>query len=305
MTDQATDQPNLDASELQAAVTRLTSSITRMDELVDQLSRWLKKTYEAQLSPEMLSLVREMRRDSQIISRNSAQDAIRMHQLEELVRTSALITSSLEPEQVLEEVMDTVIHLTNAERGYLMLHDEQTNTFTIRTSRNRGRRTLSDDDVIFSRSIAHAAIDQAQPIITSNAQNDPRFQGMQSVSVNNLRSIMAIPLLLRGEVIGVLYADNPITQGVFTAEIMPVLLAFAGQAAIAIDNAKRFSQVKADLHRAEQEVMELRIQVDERKKEQAVREITETEYFQELETLARNLRRKAGRPAKADDGDEN
>jgi len=293
MTDRA-DQPN-GADALEATIGRLNTAIGRMDELVDQLSRWLIKTYEVQLSPEMLSLAREMRRDAQIISQMSAQNATRIHQLEELVRISALITSSLEPEQVLEEVMDTVIHLTNAERGYLMLSDEETDAFVIRTSRNRGRRSLPEEDVIFSRSIAHAAIDQAEPIITSNAQSDPRFQGLQSVSINNLRSIMAIPLLLHGSVIGVLYVDNPIAQGVFTQEIVPVLLAFAGQAAIAIDNARRFSQVRADLQRAEQEVLELRIQIDERKREQAVREITETEYFQELELLARNLRRKAGR----------
>ncbi|MFQ3535183.1 MAG: GAF domain-containing protein [Aggregatilineales bacterium] len=284
-----------DASELQVAINRLNVTIGRIDELIDQLSRWLKTAYNVQLSPEMLSLVREMRRDIQIISRTSAQDGARIHQLEELLRISALITSSLEPEQVLEEVMDTVIHLTNAERGYLMLLDEETDSFVIRTSRNRGRRSLPEEDVIFSRSIAHAAIDQAEPIITSNAQSDPRFQGLQSVSVNNLRSIIAIPLILQSKVVGVLYADNPIAQGVFTQEIVPVLNAFAGQAAIAIDNAKRFSQVKAELARAEQEVLELRIQIDERKREQAVREITETEYFQELESLARNLRRKAGR----------
>lgn len=283
------------ASELQAAISRLNTALGRMDELIDQLSRGLKTTYNVQLSPELLSLVREMRRDVQIISRASAQDAARINQLEELLRISVLITSSLEPEQVLEEVMDTVIHLTNAERGYLMLLDEETDSFVIRTSRNRGRRALPEEDVIFSRSIAHAAIDQAEPIITSNAQSDPRFQGLQSVSVNNLRSIMAIPLVLQGKVIGVLYADNPVAQGVFTQEIVPVLSAFAAQAAIAIDNAKRFSQVKAELARAEQEVLELRIQIDERKREQAVREITETEYFQELETLARNLRRKATR----------
>lgn len=284
-----------DISELQATVSRLNADLERVDELIDQLSHGLKTTYNVQLSPELLSLVREMRRDVQIISRASAQDATRIYQLEELLRISALITSSLEPEQVLEEVMDTVIHLTNAERGYLMLLDEETDSFVIRTSRNRGRRALPEEDVIFSRSIAHAAIDQAEPIITSNAQSDPRFQGLQSVSVNNLRSIMAIPLVLQGKVIGVLYADNPVAQGVFTQEIVPVLSAFAAQAAIAIDNAKRFSQVKAELARAEQEVLELRIQIDERKREQAVREITETEYFQELEALARNLRRKAAR----------
>ncbi|MCS6870485.1 MAG: GAF domain-containing protein [Anaerolineae bacterium] len=291
------EQPS-DNSGIQGAIDRLTEAVDRVDELIGQLSEWLKATHKVQLSPQLPTLVREIRRNVQIISHAVAQNAAHTHQLEELVRIFALITSSLEPDQVLEEVMDTVIHLTNAERGYLMLLDEETNSFVIRTSRDRGRRSLPEEDVIFSRSIAHAAISQAEPIITINAQSDPRFQGLQSVSVNNLRSIMAIPLVLHSKVIGVLYADNPVAQGVFTQESVPVLKAFAGQAAIAIDNAKRFSRVRADLERAEQEMLELRIQIDERKREQAVREITETEYFHELEILARSLRRRARRSEK-------
>lgn len=291
------EQPS-DNSGIQGAIDRLTEAVDRVDELIGQLSEWLKATHKVQLSPQLPTLVREIRRNVQIISHAVAQNAAHTHQLEELVRIFALITSSLEPDQVLEEVMDTVIHLTNAERGYLMLLDEETNSFVIRTSRDRGRRSLPEEDVIFSRSIAHAAISQAEPIITINAQSDPRFQGLQSVSVNNLRSIMAIPLVLHSKVIGVLYADNPVAQGVFTQASVPVLKAFAGQAAIAIDNAKRFSRVRADLERAEQEMLELRIQIDERKREQAVREITETEYFHELEILARSLRRRARRSEK-------
>lgn len=287
-----TNQTLASSSELQSAISRFETNMKRLDELIDQLGRTLKREFEAQLSPDIQVAVRELRRDSVTITRAVAQSAAKIYQLEELVRTFALITSSLEPDQVLEEVMDTVINLTDAERGYLMLLDEATGEFAIRTSRNRGRRTLSDEDVIFSRSIAHAAIESGQAIITSNAQSDPRFQGMQSVSVNNLRSIVAVPLTLRERVIGVLYADNPITQGVFTADLAPILQAFTAQAAIAIDNAQRFSLVKADLHRAQQEVQELRIMIDERKKEQQVKAITETQYFQELEAMARSLRRK-------------
>ncbi len=287
------DPAPVTSQELAETLSRLTATVDRLETALDQLTQALKRQHNINLSPELATMVRSIRRDTASVNRLVGQTANKTHQLEELVRTFALITSSLEPDHVLEEVMDTVIHLSGAERGYLMLHEASRDEYVIRTSRNRGRQTLSEEDVIFSRSIANAAVEGRRPIITSNAQDDPRFQGAVSVSVQNLRSILCIPLMLRDKVMGVLYADNPITQGLFTTETLPILTAFASQAAIAIDNANRFHQVRADLQRAEKEVMELRIQIDERKKEQQVKAITETEYFQELESLAKNLRRKA------------
>src|SRR5258708_23962059 len=80
-----------------------------------------------------------------------------------------------------------------------------------------------------------------QAIVTTNAQEDPRFAGQQSVVTNALRSIMASPVRVRGEVIGVTYVDNRVRTGLFSERDLEFLDAFAAQAAIAIDNARLFS----------------------------------------------------------------
>src|SRR6185295_2625979 len=97
-----------------------------------------------------------------------------LDQLNELVRTSALITSSLELDTVLEEVLDTVNKLTGAERAYLMLYDEQSG-LQIKTARNWDRQTIGEDEAHFSNSIVEAAMKDGLPIITTNAQTDERF----------------------------------------------------------------------------------------------------------------------------------
>src|SRR5205814_767183 len=71
-----------------------------------------------------------------------------------------------------------------------------------------------------------------------NAQSDARFQSHSSIVSHGLRAILCIPLVLNGQIEGVLYADNRIRQGIFSVDNIPLLAAFGTQAAIAIDKAR-------------------------------------------------------------------
>lgn len=285
------EQIALSGANFEETFNRLISNVDKLESALEQTLQALRKR-GIQPSVDLTGMVRTVRRDLDAFNSIAVQSTSRLRQLQELVRVSALINSTLDLDEVLEEVMDTVVELTGAERGYLMLRDEK-GELDLRTARNWDRETILDNEAIFSRGIANTAIEQKQPILTTNAQDDARFAGMQSVLSHALRSIVCVPLMVREQIIGVLYADNHIGQGVFNPDFLPILGAFANQAAIAIENARLFSQVKADLHKAEREVQELRIMIDEQKKESQVREITQTEYFKELEMKARMLRRRS------------
>ncbi|MCC7209303.1 MAG: GAF domain-containing protein [Anaerolineae bacterium] len=285
------EQTALSGANFEETFNRLTSNVDKLESALEQTLQALRKR-GIQPSVDLTGMVRTVRRDLDAFNSIAVQSTSRLRQLQELVRVSALINSTLDLDEVLEEVMDTVVELTGAERGYLMLRDDK-GELDLRTARNWDRETILDNEAIFSRGIANTAIEQKQPILTTNAQDDARFAGMQSVLSHALRSIVCVPLMVREQIIGVLYADNHIGQGVFNPDFLPILGAFANQAAIAIENARLFSQVKADLHKAEREVQELRIMIDEQKKESQVREITQTEYFKELEMKARMLRRRS------------
>ena len=202
--------------------------------------------------------------------------------MEELLRTFSLITSSLELDRVLEEVMDTVIRLTGAERAYLMLSNKDTNELELAVARNWDRENIADTDGVFSSSIVNQALKEGQAILTTNAQADDRFQNVKSIVNNQLRSILCIPLTLQGRVIGALYADNRITQDVFRHEQIPLLTAFGTQAAIAIENARQFGAVKNDLDKALTELQSLQIEIDRTRVDKQVSQITESDYFQRL-----------------------
>ncbi len=164
-----------------------------------------------------------------------------------LYEVSRALGSSLKLDEVLNEVMDAVIQLTGAERGFLMLLDVESGELDLQAARNFERKNLEREDMQYSRSVIEAVVESGEGVVTTNAQKDDRFADQQSVMMYALRSILCVPLLARGEITGVIYVDNRIKSGVFDSEDLEMLLAFATQAAIAIENARLYTQTDAAL----------------------------------------------------------
>jgi adenylate cyclase len=168
-------------------------------------------------------------------------------QLQAIQQVSRAVASSLDQDKVLNMVMDTIIQLTGAERGFLMLLDPDTGKLTFRVARNMDRETIHKSSFKISRSIVNQVAQEGKPIVTTNAQADPRFSAQESVVSYSLRSILCVPLKVRDELIGVIYADNRIVTGLFDDKDRDLLDSFASQAAIAIHNAGLFLQVSEQL----------------------------------------------------------
>lgn len=151
------------------------------------------------------------------------------------------MNSSLELRETLDLVMDSLIHLTGAERGCLMLLDEQDN-LEIQAAQHFDQSSVDASDLELSHTVVREALENRKPILTTNAQLDPRFSGQESVIGYHLRSIVCVPLQTRGRPIGALYLDNHIREGAFSEEDLPILTAFAAQAAVAIENAHLYAE---------------------------------------------------------------
>src|SRR5690606_39096340 len=132
---------------------------------------------------------------------------------------------------VLNQVMDAIIKLTGAERGFLMLRDDD-GGLQVRVARGLDQQTLGSEQFKFSRTITNQVLDSGKAIVTTNAAEDPRFAGQASIVAQALRSIMATPLRARGNVIGVAYVDNKIVAGLFSDDDLAAFDAFVGQAAV-------------------------------------------------------------------------
>ncbi len=174
-----------------------------------------------------------------------------------LYNVSRLLGSSLELQTVLDQVMDAIINLTAAERGFLMLRDDD-GGLSVKAARNLDQQTLGSDNFKYSRTIANEVLDKGNPVVTTNATEDPRFAGQASIIGQALRSIMATPLRARGSVIGVVYVDNRMMTGLFNEDDLAALDAFATQAAVAIDNARLFSETDQELAARVEQLQQLR-----------------------------------------------
>jgi adenylate cyclase len=163
-----------------------------------------------------------------------------------LTEVSQVVNSSLEIGEVLRIVMDTIIRLSGAERGFLMLRNER-GEFVTSIARNWEQETLGSSEFAISRSVVQRVVTEGTPVLTTNASEDPRFGDKESIIIHNMRSIMCVPLKVKGELTGVMYADNRFKSGIFTDAKLNLLTTFANQAAIAIENARLFESVKRTL----------------------------------------------------------
>ena len=176
---------------------------------------------------------------------------------EALYQVSQMIGSSLDLQLVLDQVMDAIIRLTHAERGFLVLRGDD-GEIIVQAARNFDQRTLNDAEFKFSRTVTNRVLDTGEPVLTVNAAEDPRFAGQASIAIQLLRSVMATPLRARGNVIGVAYVDSRAAAGLFNEEDLAALAAFSAQAAAVLDNARLFAATDEALNRRVEQLRQLR-----------------------------------------------
>jgi adenylate cyclase len=163
---------------------------------------------------------------------------IRDHLLYELARD---LSSSLDLDTVLRKVMERVITLMQASRGFIVLVDPDSGNLSVQMS---GGETSPEKSRHFlgSRTVIEQVVTSGQAVVSTDASLDERFKGQQSVILQNLRSIIAVPLVTKGQVIGAVYVDNPFRASIFEEKDKEFLQAISDLAAIAIDNARQYER---------------------------------------------------------------
>ena len=164
--------------------------------------------------------------------------------LEALLEVSKTINSSLVLDDILRRVMKRAVTLLRAERGFLMLLDEQ-GELQFKTAHNISKESLNQEDFRISMSISNKVAKTGESIYTSDALHDERFSKQKSILELNLKSIMCVSLKSKEKIIGILYLDNSSKNNVFLQSDLYLFELFAGQAAIAIENAKLYENLLA------------------------------------------------------------
>lgn len=159
-----------------------------------------------------------------------------------LVSRKMAETRMLSP--LLSYVVEEALKLVGAERGYVVLvKPDGTYDFKIKLD-NQGNALEHAHDQV-STSVLDEVISTSEPVILRNAVNDPHFGQAESVVILQLRSILCVPLISRGETIGAIYVENRTVRNRFKEQDRSLLTLFANQAAVAIENATFYDKLES------------------------------------------------------------
>jgi adenylate cyclase len=164
--------------------------------------------------------------------------------LAEIART---LVGTLALEDILNRVVDLLLAHVPAERGCVLLPDSATHELVPRIMRR-----LDDDTAwqpVISRILIELILKQRVAVLTSDVRRDERFDASQSIYSSDVRSLICGPLYAGDELIGVLYADNPVARQ-FSEADLEIFSALANYAAVAITQARLTARLtKESRHR--------------------------------------------------------
>jgi PAS domain S-box-containing protein len=180
--------------------------------------------------------------DAESIDDSSIKGSLDYKDLAALYDINQAVNSTLILDDILDIVMAKSVNLFNAERGFLMLLDND-DRLQFKTAHNIKKEQLNSEDMRISTTIANTVVKTGQSIYTSDALSDERFAQKASIIDLHIRSAMVVPLKLKTKTIGVLYLDNSSQTNIFIKQDLVLFEMFAAQAALAIHNARLYSEV--------------------------------------------------------------
>lgn len=167
----------------------------------------------------------------------------RARQLASLNDVSASMASTLELDPLLQRIVQSSIGILQCEAGSLFLTDDETGESVFRVTEGPAGQNLIGLRIAPGKGFVGQAVESGQPIIVNDVQNDPRwFRGTDQQTGFLTRAMLVVPLRRGDKRIGAIQVLNKKDGTGFSDEDQTLLTAFAGQAAVAIENARLFTQ---------------------------------------------------------------
>jgi signal transduction protein with GAF and PtsI domain len=207
-------------------------------------------------------------------------------QLEAISKVSRMITSNLYLEDILKLIVTVTAEIMDSKICSLMLIDEKTGFLTLKATQSMNEMYNKKPPLMIGEGIAGKVAGENKPIAVYDISKEPEYKSKDIADRVGLRSMLSVPLAVKGKVIGVLnnYTSYPHK---FTEDEINILTTVAAQAAIVIENAELMVKTKVI-----QEELETR-KVIERAKGILMRQqgMTEEEAFRKIQKQSMDLRK--------------
>jgi len=174
--------------------------------------------------------------------------AVRAQQLAVLNQASQSLISTLEIDELLQLITENAVEVLQTEAGSLLLLNDAKDRLVFQAATGPSGPELLGTQIPADSGLAGATVTTREPIISNDTQMDKRWlQEIDEKTDFRTHSILAVPLANKKEVIGVLEFLNKRNQLPFNLEDQELAAAFAAQAALAIENARLYTQTDQSL----------------------------------------------------------
>ncbi|PAB58368.1 sensor histidine kinase [Anaeromicrobium sediminis] len=164
-----------------------------------------------------------------------------------VIKASQTISTEIELDKLLERLLRIIVENSGAEKGYFIMKSE--GKFLIECELNNEHISVMKSIPLeecqdISQSIVHYVIKTRENIVLDHASNDQLFSADPYIVKKQSKSILCMPMICRGNLIGIGYLENNLSIGVFTKNHIEVLKILSSQAAISIENAIMYKKIK-------------------------------------------------------------
>ncbi|MFC2084470.1 sigma-54 interaction domain-containing protein [Bacteroidota bacterium] len=164
-------------------------------------------------------------------------------QFEALYKISKTLNSAVYPDSLIEKVLDLILEVLNAERALFVKYNEEEEKFVIISARNIRRENISNISE-FSSGILQKVVKEQKPILYHDAQEDPNLSQFDSIQIQQIKSIIGVPIFKNNTVWGVCLADSRINRQDFTQENLLFLDFFSNLASLVLDKIHKLENLE-------------------------------------------------------------
>ena len=214
---------------------------------IEENIKFLNRVFEY-MEPVLIKLMSEGQQNKKIEDLQQS-----LYNVSILYNVSQAVNFIDDLKRLLQVILSKAIDILDAEKGSLMLYDYSSNTLQVKVVYGLDDKRVEEDinqgliqcsKIKVGEGIAGTVFLERKAIITNLGINDPRFVMKQSGA--NVQSLLCVPLITKGEAIGVINISNKKNNALFNQKDLDFMSSLANQAAIAIDNAKLYELATKD-----------------------------------------------------------
>lgn len=174
----------------------------------------------------------------------------RIAALEALQEVALIFSSELQLNRLLALILSSAVDVMKASAGSLLLSDDATKELVFQVVQGGGGKALRQKRIRSDEGIAGWAFSRGQPVIVHDTSMDPRHLIRIDEALRfHTAAMVAAPLMYKGKPIGVIEIINKKSREQFNEQDQDLLMAFAAQAAVVIENARLYQQVVTERDR--------------------------------------------------------